>query len=313
MTKDLQKPEKTEIHKLTPAEAKKELDEFKVLRKDYKFGRAKFYRGCWRFHTLKLYKYFEAKSEDDLLDRLGVDKIEKTTFREACRVYKQFLDRVKELPEYKGDDGGAKDYAEKLIDKTYTAVDANGSYLGELARTKVVGATKRETEENLEDVKKIYHDDKTKTIKDFTKSIKKKFGVINPEQSKRSAASQPARAAKRAADRADGDKFMVNMRFDATLQARVVMFLEGVSTSVGLRTKYADMNSDEIGTLFSVMMQRLEKGNEVPKGLDERKLYTLNRAREMVVGMTGVTFPDDILTGCVEDFAAIAEPLAEKL
>jgi hypothetical protein len=300
MTKEIEKTEKRE---LTDAEARTELDNLKTAHKEYSLNKAKFYRACWRAHIYKLHRYFDGvRSEEELLETLGADKIGISTFREACRIYRQFLERVMTLPEFKGDKIAAEDYTEKLIGKAYGAVASNGSYLGEVARTKMIEGTKRESEDNIEDVKKIYHE--SKSHKDFTKAIKKKFGALNPDD--------VATRAKREAAKG-GDKFMINARFDAALTPRITAGLEAISVSLGLRTKFADMNSDEIGTIISVMLQRLEKGTEPPKDLAGRRQYTVDRAREMIVGLTGVKFPDDVLNGVIEDFSTIVDPLAEKM
>jgi len=315
--KEIEKTDKPELSKradLTKAEARAKLDNLKTTSRNFIVGKAAFYRACWDAHIHRLHKYFDGMgSEEALLESLGQDKIGITTYREACRIYKQFLDRVRLLPEFADNKIAAEDYTEQLVDKAYTAVGANGSYLGELARTKVVRGTKRETEENIEEAKEIYVDDKTKTIKDFSKSTKKKFGVINAEAAERRSASEVARGAKRAAKAVgiEGDKFMINLRFEASLAPSIVAKLEGISTSLGMRTKYADMSSDEIGTLFMTALKRLEKEAEIPKEIEARKAYVIQRAVEMTHGLTGVKVSDEVMDSVMGDIRKVVAPLAE--
>lgn len=302
---------------LTLTQARTEFNNWKTANKDFLFSKAAYYRACWRVHTLKLYKYFKgedgemARNDEELLRYGGCDKAGITVFREGCRIYKQFLTEVKKLPEFKEDQDAAEGYTEKLIDKTYAMVGNNSSYVGEISRTRMIEGSKRETEENLMQVKELVGEHKT--IKDFTKAVQKKLGVLNVERAKGREKREEGRTP---GTTRGGDKVMFNFRVASSVAPGIVEKFEKLSTSIGIRKKYAEMNSDEVGTFVSMLVQRDNKGGagtEVPKDEVGRKNFIKEHMNHVIMALHGVRFPDDILDGAMEDICTITEPLAAKI
>jgi hypothetical protein len=255
-----------ESRKLTKVEAGEMVKQLRESRSQYDLKKADFILACYNIFLNNVSQYYDYKSDEELIRHEFPDwKMGVKTYREAVKQAQAFRIKVRHNEEVfsaaKGKEEYLLDFMGKKIRELMKAVENKDTYFDAISQVNVIGKTKEDAEEGVTEVRRIYRD--SKDLGDFEKKIKKAFGKQNASDTAKSSGSSKKSADEKgaplSAERTSGVGVSVgyNARMDGLFIPQVAKAHEHIAALHGVSKKYADMDSDQLGTMLALMCSQI--------------------------------------------------------
>lgn len=272
----LASPENVTPSKDDIAKAKQDVKELATLNKSARDSKLLLCKKIWEFDQKRTWKLLGFESDLEFLkqhfphESLGIH-----TWRENCRIYRQFLNQVNQMEGQDHRDADKSAY--KLLEAVNQQVGENPTYLSEVARFSFAGDTKNDTEKNVKTIGEIYKG--SDNVKDFKVKMAKKFDKTNKGHSV--ANSKPGKNA--------GGVINLTFKLEASQYDSVVAAFEALSVSLGTRKSFNDMSNEERGRLLSLLSLEITNNSDAKTAMDDQAKKAaarmhINHAYSLITG-----------------------------